>query len=1185
TQMEALQDNDRMYYLARNAGLPLLSELEALSFADLIRRNTDATNVPMMAFTRTDYTFDLSAQTNPNGIVDDPNTPYYEPNLDGTSKILRMPDGTIRLTGRGTTENHTTWMGTNNDDKLRSAEGDDTLWGNDGNDRLEGGVGADMIDGGYGDDILTDSTGDDIIRGGVGSDVIHGGRGLDLMFGGTGKDAIFHGADDKESFAGSGDDIVVGGTGIDTVSGGPGVDWIEGGPGGDGITGDERAPFALLTGEDDILIGDAGDDVYTSEGGMDIAFAGSGLDKVIGGLGFDFVSYTRSITGAYADLTLPIIAAPGLANPRDRFQNVEGVSGGPFDDSLRGDDRVRVAGHELKQANLDNVAGLEELLMNAQMLNTPGSLNMFTGDDIVMGGGGSDMVEGGGGHDLLDGDAYLDANLACTYPDGSVIRAASANDFQNDFLAGVLLPSDCTVERAVLYPDDRSGIDTAVYRFPMDQYLVGQTPDGRVMVTHIPLNGAVNAQGPQNEGTDILLNIEQIQFSDQTLTLAPQVFNTSVAGVVTIDNNTPAIGDVLTATPDVFDPDGITPGTELYQWEIESAPGVWTALAEGQQYTVTANEVGFALRVVYSFTDGLGGFEAVISDPTAAVVEFLAPAPQVILTLNVPAVVDTTLVPISATLVQTNPGFPDIPLGFIQVSFDVNGTITRVFTDANGVASFTLDLTAMPDTLLTIVASAIDPADPTLTPIVTPPELRQVMYAGVTVSNVTSVTEGATGTTTQMAATLTLDRPAPGPVDVTWTAVGNTATEGVDFTAASGVAHFNTGDTSVDVLVDVLGDNLVETDETIDVSIVSAVGAVAGTQATLTGTILDDDIPTMSLGLDQSAPELNADGTPATMVFDVTLDQAPVNPVTVDWSLVSGTATSGVDFLADGGIIAFSPGQTTAQIVVTVVDDTAVEFDETLTVQLANVVGATAPATLSMGGTIVDNDLPVASVAAVASVIEGNIGAKPVQRFTLTLDRPSVRPVTVNWATGGGTASARTDYQVGSGSVVFAPGVTSMPVTVTVIGDLLKELDETYNVNITSVADAVVGTASAAGTILDDETMPSIVINDIAVTEGNVGTTSATFTVTLSKAPLFTTTVWADLIPSNVAPAVAIPSDVTMARTLVTFAPGQTTATVTAKVVGDRVKELNEKYFVRLSGAVKASIADGIGLGTILNDD
>ena len=306
--------------------------------------------------------------------------------------------------------------------------------------------------------------------------------------------------------------------------------------------------------------------------------------------------------------------------------------------------------------------------------------------------------------------------------------------------------------------------------------------------------------------------------------------------------------------------------------------------------------------------------------------------------------------------------------------------------------------------------------------------------------------------------------------------------------------------------------------------------------------------------------------------------------------LVSGTATSGVDFLADGGIIAFAPGQTTAQIVVTVIDDTAVEFDEGLTVQLSNVVGAVAPATLSMAGTIIDNDLPVANAVAAAAVIEGNAGARPVQTFRINLDRPSVRPVTVNWTTASGkasptSASAGTDYQIKSGSLVFAPGVTSMPVTVTIIGDTLKELDEVYDITITSVADAVVGTASAVATILDDETTPSMTINDVPVTEGNAGTTNAVFTITLSKAPIFTTTVWADVVAANVTPAASVPADVSMVRTLVTFAPGQTTATVTAKVVGDRTKELNEKYYVRLSGAVKASIVRAIGLGTILNDD
>ncbi|MEY4176196.1 MAG: hypothetical protein RI900_3361 [Actinomycetota bacterium] len=1189
SQMEALQDHDRLYYIARNAGLPLLTELESNTFADLIRRTTDAVNVPVMAFTRTDYTFDLSAQTDNNGIVDDPNTPYYEPNLDGVSKLLRMADGTIRLTGRGTTENHTTWMGTNGDDKVRSAEGDDSLWGNDGDDRLEGGVGADMIEGGYGNDVLTDSTGDDVISGDDGSDVIHGGRGIDLLFGDNGDDLVIHGADDKESFGGSGDDIVIGGAGVDTVSGGPGVDWVEGGLGADGLTGDDVAPFAVLTGEDDIMIGDGGDDVYSSEGGMDIAFAGSGLDKVIGGLGFDFVSYARSITGAFADLTLPIIAAGGLANPRDRFQTVEGVSGGQYDDTLRGDDRLRLIGHELTQTNLDNVGGLTELLMNGQMLAAPGSGNMFTGDDIVIGGAGSDMVEGGGGNDLLDGDAYLDANLICTYDDGTVVRVASATVLQDDFLAQRLLPQQCDIERNIIYPEDRSGTDTAVYRFPMDQYIVGQLPDGRVFVSHIPVNGGgggnVNAGGPRNEGTDVLVNFEQVQFSDQTISILPVDLNTSVAGVVTIDNTTPAQGDILTATPDVYDPDGIDPATEDYLWQIESAPDVWTDLAHGQQYTVTANEVGFALRVVYSFTDLLGGFESVISDPTATALAFATPGPRVELTLSVPATVESTQLPISASFLQVEPGVADIPLIDVQVGFDINGTTQWANTDATGVASLTVDLTAMPDTLLSITASAIDPADPTLTRIVTPTELREIWYPSVWISNITDVTEGATGTTGQMVATFTLDRPAPGPISLNWTTADNTATAGLDYTAASGTVQFATGDLSADVIVDVLGDELVEYDETIDFTITGGVGAVATVPSTLSGLVIDNDVPNLVLGADQSAPELAADGTASTMVFDLSLDQAPVAPVTVDWALIGGTATDGTDFLSGSGIATFAPGETTTQIVVTVSDDAEVEFSEDFTVSLSNVIGATAPATLTMAGTIDDNDAPIVSAVAAAPVIEGNVAARTAQQFRITLDRPSVHTVSVNWSTANGTAILRSDYTAASGTAVFAPGTTSTTVSVTVLGDIAREPDETYNLTITGVTNGVVGTASASGKILDDEVLPNMTINDINVVEGNTGTTAATFTITLSKAPLVTTTVWADVIASTILPKASIPADVSMVKTKITFAPGQTTATVTAQVATDRVKEVNEKFFVRLATATGAYITDAIGAGTILNDD
>jgi hypothetical protein len=341
----------------------------------------------------------------------------------------------------------------------------------------------------------------------------------------------------------------------------------------------------------------------------------------------------------------------------------------------------------------------------------------------------------------------------------------------------------------------------------------------------------------------------------------------------------------------------------------------------------------------------------------------------------------------------------------------------------------------------------------------------------------------------------------------------------------------------------------------------------------------------LSLGADQTAPELAADGTASVLVFDLTLDQAPVAPVTVDWSLVSGTATAGTDFLTGSGVATFAPGETTTQIVVTVADDTEVEFTEDFTVALSNVVGATAPATLTMSGSITDDDAPVVSVANATPLAEGNTGARTAHSFTISLDRPSVYPVTVNWAAANGTAVMRSDFVAGSGTVNIPAGSTSATVAVTVYGDTIRESDETFAVNLTGVSNGNLGTSSGVGTILDDETLPEVSVNNINVTEGNSGTTPATFTVTLSKAPLVATTVMVDILASASTPKASIPADVTMTRTKVTFAPGQTTAQVTASVVGDLVKEGNEKFSVRLSTPTKATLKFAVGTATILNDD
>src|SRR5436190_756340 len=100
---------------------------------------------------------------------------------------------------------------------------------------------------------------------------------------------------------------------------------------------------------------------------------------------------------------------------------------------------------------------------------------------------------------------------------------------------------------------------------------------------------------------------------------------------------------------------------------------------------------------------------------------------------------------------------------------------------------------------------------------------------------------------------------------------------------------------------------------------------------------------------------------------------------------------------------------------------------------------------------------------------------------------------------------------------------------------------------------------------------PSLSINNVAVREGGTGTKDATFTVKLSAASTQTVTVRVntagDTATSN--------SDYNpIVNQTLSFAPGQTSKTVAVKVIGDTIDEPTERYFVRLSSATNAAIAD-----------
>jgi hypothetical protein len=225
---------------------------------------------------------------------------------------------------------------------------------------------------------------------------------------------------------------------------------------------------------------------------------------------------------------------------------------------------------------------------------------------------------------------------------------------------------------------------------------------------------------------------------------------------------------------------------------------------------------------------------------------------------------------------------------------------------------------------------------------------------------------------------------------------------------------------------------------------------------------------------------------------------------------------------------------------------------------------------------------PTLSISDV-STPEGNTGTHAIT-FTVSLSAASNQPITVAYATANGTAAAGSDYQAASGTLTFAPGETTKTITVAVLGDLVYEPNETFAVNLSGATNATIADGNGLGTIVNDDTYvtPSISIGDVSKAEGRNGNTMFTFTVTLS-APS-TTTVTVNYSTAN-GMATAL-EDYTAASGTLTFAPGETTKTITIKVKGDRKREADETFFVNLFGASSnATILDTQGIGTILNDD
>lgn len=191
-------------------------------------------------------------------------------------------------------------------------------------------------------------------------------------------------------------------------------------------------------------------------------------------------------------------------------------------------------------------------------------------------------------------------------------------------------------------------------------------------------------------------------------------------------------------------------------------------------------------------------------------------------------------------------------------------------------------------------------------------------------------------------------------------------------------------------------------------------------------------------------------------------------------------------------------------------------------------------------------------------------------------------------ATGGSSCGGNTDFlNLTSASLSFSTNETSKTITITVCGDTRDEADETFFVNLHDPVGATIADGQGQATLLDDDSPPTLRINDVTITEGNAGSANATFTVTLSAAS-----------GQNVTVVYATANDTATGGTMcggtvdfinsknsLTFNTGVTTQPVAIAVCGDTTNESTERFRVNLTNPVNAALLDSVGIGTISTDE
>ena len=422
-------------------------------------------------------------------------------------------------------------------------------------------------------------------------------------------------------------------------------------------------------------------------------------------------------------------------------------------------------------------------------------------------------------------------------------------------------------------------------------------------------------------------------------------------------------------------------------------------------------------------------------------------------------------------------------------------------------------------------------------------------------------------------------------VTVDYAVTGTATGGGTDYTLANGTLTIPANTSSANITIgSIVDDNLYEGNETVIVTLSNPSGATLGTDTVHTYTINENDtLPSLTIA-DISSAEgaLGANSQPNVRV---SLSHPSTQSISFQWETQDGTATSAdTDYgVETGATLYISAGDMFVDIPPVIFGDDAFENDENFSILLTNAVNATIADNTGIVTITNDDSAPSLSVSLLGNAIEGNGNA------LIRIEPSTVAgvPITFDYTTSDGTASAGVEYSLTSGTATINAGAPDISIPVPMLDNSVDNSDKNFTFTISNSSNATIAVSSTMVSIIDDEA--TISINDITVSES---ANTATLTVTV-QGPMMAANLDVDYATANGTATAG--TDYTLNSGTISFSSANSppfgvseTETITISLSDDAIIEGSEYFEVNLSNIVTTGsvvMSDGVGRITITDND